>query len=661
MARHPASRKGAGGGQSGAQSKVGRSASSHVPEQSVEAAPTDARSIVDDEPTRVPHDDADPEPMGEDLAAKDAVQPGGDHANDANATDAPAVLTNDAPEGDAVPVAEAVAQVADAAPVAAPVAQAVEAVGLERLIHLVQTAINEIDAALEQGSDVRISLLSLASGVPGDDRDVNGYLRRSLAPTQDRLLSVLAGLSEERRALAAASADLARIFGRHAYDAADGLAKVVESTAPFRTGPEPVVAAAAAPAPAAVAPSDDARGPSGPATQPPADDDHAEHGHGGGSAVSRLAGALRRSAGQALGVYPPADDAEGAPEAGTGETAPAAAGDEGKAAAARGQTAHAPGIVQAVWKPVSRTARYAALIGVPALMFSALGGVPPRGDAVPVPSALIAQRTVAPSGSVPPTPSAMPGVATASEIPPGDDTGPLVIATLLPNGSAGTATLDPNTPDPSAPATALPIPGNDGAVVSYRGPSTARVVALTFDDGYSPAALRKIFATLVANDVAATFFVNGIYLSRAPSVWKQIAQAGFPVGNHTYHHVDIRHLTAAQLSKELELTASTWRRITGTNLIPYFRPPYGAHSASADTIVAADGYPNIVLWSNSVADTASGTTVATGTAAALRAGPGGIVLLHVGPTLTPELLQGVIDGFRARGFSFVTIPELLGQ
>ena len=384
MARHPASRKGAGGGQSGAQSKVGRSASSHVPEQSVEAAPTDARSIVDDEPTRVPHDDADPEPMGEDLAAKDAVQPGGDHANDANATDAPAVLTNDAPEGDAVPVAEAVAQVADAAPVAAPVAQAVEAVGLERLIHLVQTAINEIDAALEQGSDVRISLLSLASGVPGDDRDVNGYLRRSLAPTQDRLLSVLAGLSEERRALAAASADLARIFGRHAYDAADGLAKVVESTAPFRTGPAPVIPAAAAPAPAAVAPSDDARGPSGPATQPPADDDHAEHGHGGGSAVSRLAGALRRSAGQALGVYPPADDAEGAPEAGTGETAPAAAGDEGKAAAARDQTAHAPGIVQAVWKPVSRTARYAALIGVPALMFSALGGVPPRVDAVPV-------------------------------------------------------------------------------------------------------------------------------------------------------------------------------------------------------------------------------------------------------------------------------------
>jgi peptidoglycan/xylan/chitin deacetylase (PgdA/CDA1 family) len=125
--------------------------------------------------------------------------------------------------------------------------------------------------------------------------------------------------------------------------------------------------------------------------------------------------------------------------------------------------------------------------------------------------------------------------------------------------------------------------------------------------------------------------------------------------------VDIRHLTPAQLSKELSTTAAAWRKITDRELIPYFRPPYGAHSAAADARVAADGYPNIVLWSNSVADTSSSTNVATGTAAALRAGSGGIVLLHIGPALTPELLQGVIDGFRARGFSFVTIPELLSR
>ncbi len=311
-------------------------------------------------------------------------------------------------------------------------------------------------------------------------------------------------------------------------------------------------------------------------------------------------------------------------------------------------------------KPVRRTVKYAALIGVPALVFSGLGGVPPSVDAVPVHATPVVQSTVAPFRSAVPTSSASPAVENSADIPLGDDAVPLVYINNLPGHGIDSGTTD-QTSEPSALPSQIPTTVVDGAIVSYRGPANHRVVALTFDDGYSPAALRKIFNTLVANKVVATFFVNGVYLSRAPSLWKQVAAAGFPVGNHTYSHVDIRHLTASQLAKELDLTAKAWHRITGTSLIPYFRPPYGYNSASADALVAADGYPNIVLWSNSVADTTADTTVATGTAAALRSGPGGIVLLHVGPALTPELLQGVIDGFRARGFGFVTIPELLGK
>jgi len=38
---------------------------------------------------------------------------------------------------------------------------------------------------------------------------------------------------------------------------------------------------------------------------------------------------------------------------------------------------------------------------------------------------------------------------------------------------------------------------------------------------------------------------------------------------------------------------------------------------------------------------------------------GSIVLLHVGPDATPRILERVIWSYRARGFTFVTIPELL--
>jgi peptidoglycan/xylan/chitin deacetylase (PgdA/CDA1 family) len=269
--------------------------------------------------------------------------------------------------------------------------------------------------------------------------------------------------------------------------------------------------------------------------------------------------------------------------------------------------------------------------------------------------------TMVPSAAALPAPTALPGVATADEAPRGDDAGVVAGVSVLPGRGTDPGTIDSRGAGNAAQPSLAPTTMADGAVISYRGPTTRRVVALTFDDGYNRAALRRIYTTLVANDVAATFFVNGIYLWSSPHIWRQIADAGFAVGNHTYHHVDIRHLTPAQIEQELATTAAAWRKITGTELIPYFRPPYGAHSRSADAVVAADGYPNIVLWSNSVADTSRSTTVATGTAAALRAGPGGIVLMHIGPALTPELLQGVIDGFRARGFSFVTIPELLSR
>jgi len=40
--------------------------------------------------------------------------------------------------------------------------------------------------------------------------------------------------------------------------------------------------------------------------------------------------------------------------------------------------------------------------------------------------------------------------------------------------------------------------------------------------------------------------------------------------------------------------------------------------------------------------------------------PGSIVLLHAGPSVTPRILPALIAGYRARGFTFVTIPDLLG-
>ena len=82
-------------------------------------------------------------------------------------------------------------------------------------------------------------------------------------------------------------------------------------------------------------------------------------------------------------------------------------------------------------------------------------------------------------------------------------------------------------------------------MVIRHGPRDDRVVALTFDDGWNPSTLRAIYRILVRERVPATFFVTGIYVQRAPGLWRRIAAAGFPLANHSYLHRDSRDLDAA--------------------------------------------------------------------------------------------------------------------
>ena len=107
----------------------------------------------------------------------------------------------------------------------------------------------------------------------------------------------------------------------------------------------------------------------------------------------------------------------------------------------------------------------------------------------------------------------------------------------------------------------------------WHGSRTERVVALTFDDGWNARTLRQIYRVLVREHVPATFFVTGIYVQRAPGLWRQIAASGFPLANHSYLHRDARRLTARQMADDLARTRVAVEAVTGRPMLPYFRPP----------------------------------------------------------------------------------------
>lgn len=196
--------------------------------------------------------------------------------------------------------------------------------------------------------------------------------------------------------------------------------------------------------------------------------------------------------------------------------------------------------------------------------------------------------------------------------------------------------------------------------VIWHGPRTDRVVALTFDDGWNPRTLRAIHRILVRERVPATFFVTGVYVSRAPALWRRIATTGFPLANHSYLHRDSRDLGPRVVARDLAMTRRAVERATGQVMLPYYRPPYGVRNAATDRLAAEAGFPYVVLWDTTGADTGPRPTVASVVRDATVGKPGSIVLLHAGPAVTPRALPAIIARYRARGFEFVTLPDLLG-
>lgn len=192
------------------------------------------------------------------------------------------------------------------------------------------------------------------------------------------------------------------------------------------------------------------------------------------------------------------------------------------------------------------------------------------------------------------------------------------------------------------------------------GPRTERVIALTIDDDWSPARVGMIFDLLVRLDVPATFFPYANATLDDPGLWRAITAAGYPYANHTRSHPWMTTLTPAAQAAELTEARTILEQMTGTPMLPVFRPPYGAYDAELLAVAHANGFPTALLWDVSDADTSRRATAAELVAAAMRGTDGSVLLTHGGPALTPRILPTVIALYRDLGFRFVTVPELLG-
>ena len=201
-----------------------------------------------------------------------------------------------------------------------------------------------------------------------------------------------------------------------------------------------------------------------------------------------------------------------------------------------------------------------------------------------------------------------------------------------------------------------------------RLPTSERVVALTFDGGSSDAGVGSVLSTLAAADIRATVFVTGDFARRYPAQIRRFAAAGHLIGNHSDRHLSFPDLTNAEIRADLARARDAIAAAGGGDAGRYFRFPFGARTPADIRVVNDAGYVS-VRWT---VDTLGWKGTSGGVSADVvrkrvldGARPGQIVLMHLGAnpddgtTLDADALAGVIAGLRDRGYSFVTVDEVL--
>jgi len=233
---------------------------------------------------------------------------------------------------------------------------------------------------------------------------------------------------------------------------------------------------------------------------------------------------------------------------------------------------------------------------------------------------------------------------------------------LPPIPTPGAAASPSMRPSPSPRPTPTPTTHHPRAAITrgaiYSVATPDREIAITIDDGGDPAVCAAMADTLVRQGVKATFFPIGRLVAGSPAVWARIAQH-FPIGNHTAFHAILTRLDARHIKRQILTDERLVEGAIGRPPIHVLRPPGGAWDARVQRIADSLGYHVLMLWDVSDADTALLSRPAGMLRAALRGGPGSVLLMHCNRPVSEDLLPRIIEGYRARGFRFVTVPQLL--
>lgn len=207
-------------------------------------------------------------------------------------------------------------------------------------------------------------------------------------------------------------------------------------------------------------------------------------------------------------------------------------------------------------------------------------------------------------------------------------------------------------------------PDADGAVIIEHGSRQSGTIALTFDacpTGQPDEYDEKVIEVLLREKAPATLFMSGRWVEKNTEKAKYLAeQPQFEIANHAYWHPHMLEKDDARILRELKRTQAIIKKVAGKTP-RYFRPPYGEVDERLARLAKSAGLVTI-QYDIASGDPDPGLAPQRIVRGVLRNAQGGsIVVFHMNRkgVHTAEVLPEVIKGLREKGFTLVTVGELL--
>ncbi len=203
-----------------------------------------------------------------------------------------------------------------------------------------------------------------------------------------------------------------------------------------------------------------------------------------------------------------------------------------------------------------------------------------------------------------------------------------------------------------------PVAQAAGADIAH-GPRNVAKIALTFHGAGAPDFADPLLKLFKSTGTKVSIFAVGTWLVAEPLIASRIISEGHDLGNHTMTHTQMKTISAKRVDSEISKCAAELTKLIG-NHGAWFRPSGTQFSTPLIRAAALKyGYGQCISYEVDSKDFQDPSKKSVISNVMNNVKNGSIISLHLGHKVTLDAMPTLLTSLHDKGFTPVTLTELL--